>query len=182
MGRKPVVSIGDVFEIPLTDGRKAYGQYIYLDKLGPIIRVFDYFTKPKEFVDLNKINISKLLFPPVYAGVGGAVRAGVWKVIGILSTNDYTFSGFISEISEIPFNQNEPVRIKKWFFWDGKKFTELGKILPEKYQHYESQAVYPADMIAQRIETGFDMFEYPKKFNRYMTRKELKQKYPTVKV
>jgi len=177
MGRKPIIKLGDVFEIPLSDGRKAYGQYVYSDSGGPIMRIFNYFTLPNEKLDLQAIDTKKLLFPPVYAGIMGAVRAKVWKVIGELPFDDYKFEGFLSEIKEIGTN-----KVKRWFFWDGKTSHDLGCSLPKKYVNFENTAVYPADMIAERIETGFNMFEYPKKHNRFLTKEEIQKKFPKVKL
>lgn len=177
MGRKPIVKLGDVFEIPLTDGRKAYGQYVYRESGGPIMRIFDYFTLPGEKPDLQEIDTKKLIFPPVYAGIMGAVRANAWKVIGELPFDDYKFEGFLNFIPEIGTN-----KIKLWALWDGETSHDLGSSLPKKYVKFETTAVYPADLIVERIETGFNMFDYPKKHNRFLTKEEIRKKFPKVKL
>lgn len=183
MGRKSIVKIGDVFQIPLSDERKAYGQYVFQDKKnGPIIRVFDYFTKKDEKEDIQKIDTSKLLFLPVYASVYWAVKEHGWTVVGSLSVDDYQFSGFLNFMPSFPPNPDGGTKVKSWFFWDGEKDIELGGELSKKYLDYESTGVYPADLIAERIETGFNAFEYLKKYNRGITKDELKKKYPSIKV
>ena len=37
--KKP--KVGDIFEIPLSNREKAYGQYLHYSKMGPLIQVFD---------------------------------------------------------------------------------------------------------------------------------------------
>ena len=183
MGRRPLVKVGDVIQIPLSDGRRAYCQFVFEDKEnGDIIRVFDFFTKESEILDLKEIDISKLLFLPVYASIYWAVKDRGWKVIGSLPVDDYKFTGFLYDLPAFPPNPNGGGRVKSWSLWDGEKYVELGEILPKEYQKYESVGVNPAGMIVDRIETGFDSLEYPKKYNRYITRDELKRKYPSIKI
>jgi hypothetical protein len=43
MARKP--KVGDIFEILLSNGKKAYGQYLHYSTMGPIIQVFDILAK-----------------------------------------------------------------------------------------------------------------------------------------
>jgi hypothetical protein len=182
MGRA-IINVGEVFEISLSDGRKSYGQYVFFDKRnGPIIRIFDYFTKGEEVLDISKLDRGKLLFPPVYAGVGGAVKHDGWKVMGSMPVDDYIFLGFLYFNTEIVTKPGEPVRIANWSLWDGENYIELGEKLPEKYQAFESVGISPARMIEERIETGFNMEEYPKKYNRFLTKEEVQQKYPTIKI
>jgi hypothetical protein len=170
------LKIGDLFEIPLSDGRKAYGQFVY-ENMGSIIRIFDYFTSRDEEADLNKIDTSKLLFPPIHAGIHLALKLKMWKIIGRLPYDDYVFKGFLNynEVLPLPADRKEPVRIKSWALWDGKKSIPLGEKLPEEYQHYEDVGIYPPDFITKRIETGWDMFQYPKKHNRFLTEEEIKK-------
>ncbi len=175
--KKTSPKIGDVFEIPLSDGRKAYGQYVFQNN-GPIIRIFNYFTSGVEQPSLQKIDTSDLIFPPVHVGLHGAIKQKVWKIIGELPTNDYIYKGFLnhSEVLPMPKDRTDPVKIQSWALWNGEKYIELGEKLPKQYDDYESGAIYPPDMIVERIETGFDMFEYPKKYNRFLTEEEVKKK------
>lgn len=173
MEKRVNIKIGVVFQIPLSDGRKAYAQYVY-DDWGNIIRIFNYFTSGDEKPDLDKIDTSDLLFPPIHAGIHFGVRSCGWKVIGKLPATDYIFKGFLShqEVLPMPKDRKEPVRIQSWTLWDGKKHIPLGEKLPEEYQNYESRAIFAPDHIVERIETGFDMFAYPKKHNRFLTEEE----------
>ena len=178
MEKRKNIKIGVVFQIPLSDGRKAYAQYVY-DDWGNIIRIFNYFTSGVEQPSLQKIDTSDLIFPPVHVGLQGAIKQKVWKIIGELPANDYIYKGFLnhSEVLPMPKDRTDPVKIQSWALWNGEKYIELGEKLPKQYHDYESGAIYPQDMIVERIETGFDMFAYPKKHNRFSTEEEVKKKF-----
>lgn len=175
--RKIESKIGDVFEIPLSDGRKTYGQYVD-DNGGNIIRIFNYSTSHNERPDLSRIDKSDLLFPPIHTSIDFAIKNCGWKIVGKLSIDGYVYKGFLnhSEVLPMPKDRRDPIRIKSWALWDGKKWIELGERLSEKYQKYESGAIFPPDLIVKRIETGFNMFEYPKKHNRFLTKEEVEKK------
>lgn len=173
---KANIKKGDIFEIPLSDGRKTYGQYVD-DNNGPIVRVFDHFLKSEEKFYFSKINSNKLLFPPVHVGLKDPIRNSMWKIIGNYKIENYIYNGFLSWHPEMQTNKEERVRIKKWFLWDGNKYMPLGGKLPEEYMSYESDAVYSAMLIVKRIETGINPFGFTKKHNKFLTEKELDEVY-----
>lgn len=86
--------VGDVFEIPLSDGRKAFGQYLLQSTMGPIIQVFSVITR--EEVSVEEIVQSQALFPPVIAGLYGAIKNGFWKIIGSSSPTMTKHPYFVS--------------------------------------------------------------------------------------
>ncbi|MGH7203249.1 MAG: Imm26 family immunity protein [Candidatus Levyibacteriota bacterium] len=184
MGRKPLIKVGDVFKIPLSNNKFAYGQFVYEDKKrGDILRVFDKQTKgAAEQLNIADIDSSKLQFPPIYASMWWAVKEHGWEVIGTLPVDDYTFKGFLYHMAVPGYYPDGGGKVKEWSLWDGEKYIDLGEKLPDKYLDYEDTGILPADLVVQRIETGFDSLEYPKKYNRYITRDELKAKYPKVKI
>ncbi|RME58482.1 hypothetical protein D6779_06370 [Candidatus Parcubacteria bacterium] len=154
MGKKRV-SVGDVFEIPLSDGRKAYGQYVFRDeKEGPLIQVFDLITEGKVQPEqvLERLKMAKPLFPPVITGVFAAVRTGLWKVIGRLPVQEFTYPKFVAA-----FWDEKTGKAKKWFLYDGKKDIPVGPSLPEEYKRLEFLVVWSPYDVMHRIETG----EYP---------------------
>src|SRR6266511_4283661 len=109
-------TVGDVFEIPLSNGKKAFGQYVFRDSgQGPLIQVFNLISNkeinPKEIVK------SKPLFPPVITGLFAAYRVGLWKKIGHIPVKDFKYPLFISTLLG---NWNKKPR--QWFLWDGKKY------------------------------------------------------------
>jgi hypothetical protein len=70
--------IGDVFEIPLSDGRQAYCQYVLRkDDFGDMVRVFRLFSS-EPLISTNQLLGNGILFPPVFAALLAAVRGGIW--------------------------------------------------------------------------------------------------------
>jgi hypothetical protein len=148
---KQRVRVGDIFQIPLSDGRVAYGQYVYRDKKhGPIIRVFDFISETETEFDKIKEQLAhaKLLFPPVITGVFAAVRTGLWKVVGRLPVNDFEYPNFINVLDE----NYQP--ISDWFLVTKDDTMRLGKKLPKKYKHLELLVVWSPYDVVHRIETG----------------------------
>ena len=150
------IRVGDVFQIPLSDGRFAYGQYVYRDqKHGPIIRVFDFISEEEmEFERIReRLAQARLLFPPVITGVFAAVRTGMWKVIGNMPVNDFEYPNFLNV-----FDENfQP--ISDWFLVTKDKTIRLGKRLPQMYKNLELLVVWSPHDIVHRIETGENPYE-----------------------
>jgi hypothetical protein len=150
--------IGDLFEIPLSDGRKAIGQYVYFDrKNGPLIRIFNFFAPLDQAVVLDRINTAELLFPPVITGLFAAIRTGIWRIIGHLPVDDFQQPCFVSA-----FYDERSGNYGTWYLWDGTDYVALGKELPEKYQKLERLVVWHPNNIVMRIETGDNPYEYPR--------------------
>ncbi len=155
MSRRPLVKIGDIFEIPISNNRKAFGQYIYYDeKQGPLIQVFDYYLKNNEGVDLNSIVKSKMLFPPIIVGLTAAIRNKLWNIVGNKSIENFIYPGFVSTLRNPKTNE-----ATIWFYWDGSKWINLGKKLKNEYKKKEFLAVYSPYDIPERIETGKKPYE-----------------------
>lgn len=144
--------VGDIFEIPLSDGRKAFGRFLIRSKIGPIIQVFSLITnKP---CDLNEIIRSPELFPPVITGLFAAIKTGLWKVIGNIPPVDLHHPKFIST------NYTEDGRANIWYLWDGEKHEVIGKKLPKQYKSLEFLVGYSPTSVTERIETGEIPFPY----------------------
>jgi hypothetical protein len=155
MKRKRII-VGDVFEIPLSDGRKAYGQYVFWDeRMGPLIQVFDLLVREEIRTDqlLDRLQSAKPLFPPVITGLFAAISAGFWHVIGHMPVGEFAYPGFISVMHE-GYEQRG-----LWYLWDGEKFIQLGRNLPEKHKHLEFLVVWDPHDIPHRIETGQNPYE-----------------------
>lgn len=67
-----MIRVGDLFEIPLSDGRKAYGQHIFKDKMGPLIQVFAIITYQN--IVPEQLKSAKPLFRPVITGLFAAIK------------------------------------------------------------------------------------------------------------
>lgn len=140
--------IGDILEIPLSDGRKAYGQYMLWDQEnGPIVRIFDLIADDR--LDLDSIANHPLLFPPIVVGLMAAIKSGLWKVIGNRAINDFEYPYFISATYHSLTN-----KMGMWYLWDGVDYKPLGYKLPDEYKRFEQLVVWAADDIRKRIETA----------------------------
>jgi hypothetical protein len=161
MPHKP--RIGDVFEIPLSGERYAFGQYLNYSRMGPIIQVFAFTSEQQAPVNIAQIIQSKPLFPPIITGLFAAVRDGMWKVIGNKPVNDFVHPKFLSALYD-----ERTGDVKKWSIWDGDKSLVLGKELPREYKGLEYLVVWSPINVVSRIETGkvpfpyYDMIRYNK--------------------
>ena len=145
--------VGDVFEIPLLDGRKGYGQYVFRDdNHGPLIQVYDLIVNNEEDIDIETIIESPALFPPVFTGVFAAIRQGLWKVVGNTPVKDFIYPKFVNT-----FWDDKTGKARSWFLWDGEKETKLGWELPEEYKNLEFEIVWDPHGISERIENGGEM-------------------------
>ena len=142
--------VGTIFEIPLSGDRKAFGQYVYKDRMGPIIRVFSLITKERP--DQNIILNSTLLFPPIITGLFAALKKGLWVTIGFNKVKQFEYPGFIST-----FENEKTGEASIWFYWDGNNSIRLGTLLPDEYKNKEYLIVWDPSNVVHRIETG----EYP---------------------
>lgn len=124
MPRKPTE--GDIFEIPLSDGKMAYGWYLYYSKMGPLIQVFDLITSSKEKVLLEQVMSSKPIFPPIITGLFAAIKEKYWRVIGHQPVINFIHPKFVST-----FYDEFTGKANIWFLWDGQKETRIGAFLPE---------------------------------------------------
>jgi hypothetical protein len=148
---KKRLSLGDVFEIPLSDGRVAFGQYVHRDaKMGPLIQVYDLIIdagyEPQSA--LQQLGESRALFPPVITGVFAAVKAGLWKIIGKMELGEFHYPEFVSVMHERYIPQSH------WFLWNEQGWHRIGRELEDKHRHLEFLCVWDPNDIPHRIETG----------------------------
>ncbi|MDH5507365.1 MAG: Imm26 family immunity protein [Anaerolineae bacterium] len=149
--RKGAVQIGDIFSIPLSDGRNCYGQYIHRHNLGEMVRVFKYFTTDNHVIDVAKIVKAKLLFPPVNVILSVAIEDGIWQIVGHSPIKNFKFPKFVWGISLKNWDE-----IENWSIYDGKNRKRLGSKLPKKYWRLENINPWAPKELVKRIETGIN--------------------------
>lgn len=155
--------VGDILEINLSTGKKAFGQYIYRDPIrGSLLQVFDYFGKNGQSIVLESVTASKPLFPPIFTTILGGLKQKTWKVVGNTSIVNFTYPSFISTITH-----NDTLEATNWYLRNDKLITDLGKMLPDKYKNLEFDAIYSPDLVVKRIETGINIYEKLIKTNKY---------------
>jgi hypothetical protein len=147
------LKIGDVFAISLSNGKKAYGQYLHYSNIGPIIQVFDLISISD--VAVEKLLLAKQLFPPVITGLFAAIKEKYWKVIGNSPIENFVHPKFVSTL----YNQKTG-KAGIWFLWDGQRTTKIGPVLPEEYRNLEFLIVWNPMNIVHRIETEEVPFPY----------------------
>lgn len=151
-----MIKIGDIFEIPLKDSKKTYGQYIYKDiKQGPIIQVFDLIINEDIPLNISDLIFAKPLFPPIITGLQAAIRVGLWHVIGKMDVKNFTYPKFVSA-----YYNEKTGEAYKWFVWDGEKYDQIGSKLPNELKNLEYLIVWSPYDVIYRIETGHYPFPY----------------------
>lgn len=145
---------GDIVQLPLQDETYAIAQIVLLDfkkgaPLNPLLRVLDGRYRMEEVVNIDKIDLTNQLFPPVITGVGGAVKHGYWKKIGHRNVENFIYPSFISTIwSETTYEAGI------WYLRNGTRTVILGKNLPEEYKCLEFDIILDPHDVNKRIETG----------------------------
>lgn len=141
------VRIGDIVEIPLTDGRRGYAQYVFFDSTtGYMIQVFDLITTTR--ATLEQLGDARPLFPPVFTALIGAFKAKIWVIIGNMPVRTFAYPPFISRVPG-------PERKMNWILTtENGRLIKLGPDLPMEYQSYEVLAIWQPHDIAERIATG----------------------------
>jgi len=144
--------LGDVIEIPLSNGNLAYAQFVYNHKEKPVwghlIRVLPgvFRTRPADFKELVKKEERFCAFFPA----GAAVRRGVVKIASsekipqgkenlplFRATNDLSKRGN-----------------KRWWLWDGKNSREIG-VLTSEQSDFPLKEIVSLDVLVERIEKGW---------------------------
>lgn len=145
------VKIGDVYQIPLPDGRFAFAHYLqWNDQLGCLVKVFDHISR-SEVESVAEIRSDGELFPPVFAGLKGAVKTGRWKRVGTLPVPPFQFPLFRCT------SATKPGTYENWWLWEGGQQRFIGKLPPE-LRSLEVEVVWGYEMLEHRIATGQNVF------------------------
>ena len=147
MTAKANVQIGEVYEIPLVDGRHAYCQYVlYNRELGYMVRVFSLLAA-QPIGTLETLRGSPLMFPPVFVALKAIVRADRWKRVGTLPVEDFSFPKFRFTMGTKPGVYHD------WSIWDGANTRKIGD-LPESQRTLQLKCISGCETIEERIATG----------------------------
>lgn len=142
--------VGDIYRIPLPEGKFAYAQFIFFDtKYGGIVRIFEPIFDSEDSVELDKLLSTELRFPPVYVGISAAIKSYGWEIVDNTQVVNFIFPGFISTLPNPKTGE-----ATTWYLWDGKELVRLGITLPNKYKKLEFLSIYSPDLIVERIISG----------------------------
>lgn len=147
--------IGDCFVIPLSDGRKAYGQYILWDDnpatgMGCLVQIFDLIGEAE--LPVEALRSAGLMFPPVYVGLFASIRSGRWRIIGQLPVQGFALPKFRATFG------TKPGIYQDWIIWNGQTSVLVGD-LPAEYRSLELRLVWGDELLEDRIVTGTNPFE-----------------------
>lgn len=149
--RVKLPKVGDYLQIPLSDGRYAYGQYVFWhESEGPLLQIFDLIAISP--VAVNDLVGTKPLFPPIVTYLNHAVRTGRWQIIGSSPISRFAYPGFISG------NPDKSGVIREWWYFDGKNEQRIGPKLPERLKGLEFQMLWSLESVEERIRTGHDPY------------------------
>ncbi len=143
-----MIRIGDVFEITLSENRKAYGQFIEKSDAGPVIVIFKKISNSED-LKIEELKNLGYFFPPVITGLQGAIKLGLWKKIGKMPVKKISPIRFISCSRDLKTGE-----ILEWFLRENNKYYKLGKELPKEYKNYEYDVVWSPYDINWRIENN----------------------------
>jgi hypothetical protein len=168
---------GDVLEVPLPNGKKGFIQYIYPDKWGDLIGIYDYTIDWDEKVDVEKLKSKEFKFYPILTRInqgkqlseqfkhleklqrlGYASEVFIqmasdpahdynWKIIDNIKIEDFAYPNFIWKEAGATAKN----KITRWYLYDGKENIEIGKKLPNEYKHLEYQVSQPPEIIVELI-------------------------------
>lgn len=148
-----MAKIGDIYEIHISSGKKAFAQYTCKDKFGTMIVVFDYFTNGQ--VDINLIKKAGYLFPPIFTPLYVAINSGKWITVGNFVPYNFKHPTFISTAYNFKTG-NAGI----WYLWDGEHEERIGEILPAEYKNLEYLVIWSPDDVIERIENRALPFPY----------------------
>lgn len=132
------VRAGDIIEMNLSNGHKAFGQYVHDDpNYGALLQVFNLRTEATPSVE--DILASGPKFPPIITSVVAAVKHWNWKVIGHAPVDRFTFPVFKS---------GKP---GSWWLYNGQGTTRVTELSPGG-EKYEELIIWGHDDLVRRIE------------------------------
>lgn len=153
--------LGDVFRVPLPDGRVGYFQYIAKDATqlnSEVIRLFDLITSDDTVPDIRSIMASEVIgYAHIFIQVGS--KMGYWTKVG---------SGSIPESFDVVFRDSHDygdptIKVsRRWVVWRiNEPFLDIGELTPQ-YQDSEIGIVVSPPNIPERILNGSYIFSYPR--------------------
>lgn len=151
---------GDILQLPLSDGTYAVAQIVLLDftkgaPMNPLIRVVKGRYHLDEKIDLDKVDLTDQLFPPILTGVGGAVKAGFWQKIGHRPVENFKYPAFISTIWS-----QDTGEAGTWYLRDESGTYTLGEELQKELKNLEFDIILDPHDVNTRIETGEITFPF----------------------
>lgn len=152
--------IGDVFEVPLQDGKKGYFQYFANDPSqlnSSVIRAFAARYDVSENVQLEQIVNNQVDFH-AHVVLRWGIELGLWKKIG----NSKTLGTIVPLFRDTEDYGKKVAISSEWYVWHiGEKFQDVGKLEGENRKADIGVIIAPHNIV-DRMQTGEFHFVYPK--------------------
>ena len=141
---RAILSIGDVYAIPLQGGGYAFGQYVAMHPLmGALVRILN--VRADSVPPVGDLAEAGNMFPPVFVGLKAALRSGRWKKIGTLPVPE--------DPKGRTFRQTfgtKPGTYHDWKIWYWDRAVPVGD-LPDDARDLELFQVWGAEGVEDRI-------------------------------
>lgn len=124
---------GDIFEIPLEDGRLGYGQYVLYHRdpprFGCLVRVFPgiHDTRPTDLGALTNVPEQFMTFYPL----GTAVNQGLVTIVARPQLPEHLKAFPLFKVRCARDQQTG--RVKTWWLWDGQREWPVPQLVEEHY-------------------------------------------------
>ena len=177
------LTLGDIFEVPLPNGRKGFIQYLGKDYWGDMVGIYAYITDTDKKVDLDELKNIKFKFKPLVTRIRQGMKLSEYpKYFEKLKSMGTTFRPEIQKLLQEPHTACDWKRIgninvenfaypnfiwkegafeyrdqiTKWYLFNGKENVLLGKRLPREYKNLEYHSSLPPLSIVDFILHGTD--------------------------
>ncbi len=144
------IKVGDIFRIPLPEGRFGYCQYIqWNDQMGCLTKVFDLVAK-NELRSIDELSEVPEMFPPIFVGLKASAKSGRWAIVGNLPVAPIEFPTFRAS------NGYAAGVYGDWSLWDGASHRFIG-VLPTSFRKFEKLVIWGDELVEERIASGIDI-------------------------
>jgi len=150
------IQIGDIIEMPLPNGSKAYAQFVKKDKWGDVVIIYDLFTAKGDTVSVNDVIKRNVLIGPVIT----RIKVGIdnsqfnWKVLAKSDIPKFESINFIWKEGGYGAKNIKT----KWYLYNGIENKMIGERLPQEYKSFEYLVSYSPGALVDRI-IGNDYLE-----------------------
>lgn len=155
------ISSGDIFEVPLNNGKKGYFQFLYKDDYymaGHVIRAFQYYIKQEQNIKVETLTNYSIKFI-AHTRVFQGLIDGLWNKVGNIPIE--------SDFEQPVFRQTNDTyaKVKKsnnWFIWQftPDNRTNIGE-LTDEFKNLPVSGILPPFAIVKWLETGWHGFKEP---------------------
>lgn len=143
------IRVGDVFAVPLGDGRYGYVHYLKEHPMrGPLLRVFDVVTV-EPLATVEPLKNAGEMFGPIHGSFWIAVKNGSWPFVGNLGVGEFEWPTMISGHFDSLIK-----KMHLWFLIHEEIDERLGPFLPRKYRNLEYAMIWSPESIEYRMSTG----------------------------